>query len=180
MTLIELLVAMTILAIIAGLAARSLTALTDNQQRLERKRQQWEAISDLFARIEDDTGQAVDWGTGGVQGAAAALWQVVPETGTLALVRADGGPDRRMRVSWQQRQDTLLMAVSPLAAPAAAMDWQPVLTGVRRIAWRQLDEAGVWHDDWSWPQKLPRALSINLEMEDGTQLRRVFALAQAR
>ena len=179
MTLVELLVAMAILAIIAGLAARSLTALADNQARLDRTRQRWEAISDVFARIEDDASQAVDWGTGAPPG-TTAVWQVAPEMATLALVRADGGPDRRRRVSWQQRQDTLLMAVSPLSAPAAAVDWQPVLTGVRRIVWRQLDEAGAWHDDWVWPQKLPRALSINLEMEDGTQLRRVFALAQAQ
>lgn len=179
MTLIELLVAMAVLAIIAGLAVRSLSVLSENQQRLERKRQQWEAISDLFARIEDDAGQAVDWGTGAALG-QAAVWQANAETGTLALVRAGGGSDGRRRVSWRQRQDTLQMAVSPLSTPAAAADWRPVLAGVRRLVWRQLDEGGAWREDWPWPQKLPRALSINLEMEDGTQLRRVFALAQAQ
>jgi prepilin-type N-terminal cleavage/methylation domain-containing protein len=176
MTLIELLVAMAILAILAGLAARSLSALSENEQYVERKRQQWEAITALFARIEDDVGHAVDWGLGDTP--AAGLWQVAPEAGALALVRIDGRQDRRVRVSWQQRESAVEMAIVPLATTAVP-DWQVVLPGVRRLAWKQMDDSGAWHDDWPWPQRLPRALSVVLEMEDGTHLERVFALAQA-
>jgi general secretion pathway protein J len=179
MTLVELLVAMAILAILAGLGARALSSLSENQQRLEVARRQWEAIAALFARIEDDVGHAVDWGTGDAQGMAAALWQVAPDNDALALVRIDGRQDRRMRVSFGRQQATVSMAMAPLPAVTAATDWQPVLDGVRRLVWRQMDADGNWHDDWPWPTRLPLAVSVTLEMEDGTRLQRVFALPQA-
>jgi type II secretion system protein J len=178
MTLIELLVAMAILAILAGLAARSLSALSENEQRVEQERRQWEAIAALFARIEDDVGHAVDWGFGDHSGADVPLWQVVPESAALALVRVDGRWDQRTRILWQQHQATVQMAVVRLSA-TPAIDWQTVLPGVRLLAWKHMDENGSWHDDWPWPQKLPRAVSVILEMEDGTHLDRVFVLSQA-
>lgn len=178
MTLIEVLVAMAVLAVTAGLSARALTTLAENQQLIERQRQQWAAITVFFARLEDDLGHAVDWGTGDVAGDSGRLWQAAPKTGALAFVRINGRPDRRLRVSLQQRETTVLMSLAPLSANANSIEWQAVLTHVRHLAWRQMDEKGGWHDEWPWPERLPRAMAVSLEMEDGTRLQRFFALAQ--
>jgi len=175
-TLIELLVAMAILVVLAVLSERSLTALSESQLRIEARREQWEAIASLFARIENDVAQAVDWGAAGPDG-AASVWQVVPANATLALVRVDGSRDRRLRVTWRQQESTITMSVEPSTEPRPA-EWLPVLAGVRRLAWRQMDDSGTWHDDWPWPQRLPRAVSVTLEMEDGTRFRRLFALGR--
>lgn len=177
MTLVELLVAMAILAVLAGLGARALASLSATQQRLAAAHRQWEAIVALFARIEDDVGHSVDWGSGAATGTATAVWLAAPDSDSLALVRIDGRADRRLRIGFRRQQDTVSMAVAPLTA--ASLDWQPVLAGVRRLVWRQMDADGNWHDDWPWPMQLPTAVSITLEMEDGTRLYRVFALPQA-
>ena len=178
MTLVEVLVAMAVLAILAGLSVRALTTLAENQQLIERQRQQWEAITVLFARLEDDLGHAVDWGTGDAPVATGKLWQVEPKAGSLAFIRINGSLDRRLRVSLQQRGATVVMSQAPLSARAESIEWQGVLSHVRRLAWRQMDDKGGWHDDWPWSERLPRAMALTLEMEDGTHLQRFFALAQ--
>jgi general secretion pathway protein J len=177
MTLVELLVAMAILAILAGLGARALASLGRAQERMEDAEAQWQAIVALFARIEDDIGHAIDWGTGAAMGTAAAVWQVAPAEETLALVRIDGRADQRTRVSYRCQQGAVAMAVLPLTS--AVIDWQPVLRGVRHLTWRQLDANGNWRDDWPWPGQLPLAVSVTLEMEDGTRLQRLFVTPQA-
>ena len=178
MTLIEVLVAMSVLAILAGLSARALTALAENQQLIERQRQQWEAITVFFARLEDDLGHTVNWGTGEAQGEAARLWQTESKTASLTFVRINGRRDRRLRVSLRQREATVEMSLASLPARAESIERQAVLGHVRRLSWRQMDDKGSWHDDWPWPERLPRAMALTLEMEDGTHLQRFFALDQ--
>lgn len=56
----------------------------------------------------------------------------------------------------------------------------PLLNGIRALRFEHLDDGGNWLDHWP-PQgapddMLPRAVAIELILQDGTRLRRIFAL----
>ncbi|MBV2234658.1 MAG: prepilin-type N-terminal cleavage/methylation domain-containing protein [Sterolibacterium sp.] len=56
----------------------------------------------------------------------------------------------------------------------------PLLDGVSKLHFQHLDDNNQWQDHWppaGTPQdRLPRAVAIELELLDGTRLRRIFAL----
>src|SRR5512144_3334387 len=58
-TLIEVLIALAIMAMLSLLGYRALAALTDSEAQLSAEAQRWRAIDALFARLEADLREAV-------------------------------------------------------------------------------------------------------------------------
>jgi prepilin-type N-terminal cleavage/methylation domain-containing protein len=156
MTLVEVLVAMTLVAILAGIAGRGLIAVAEGQQRLEAERRRWDELAAFFARFGDGVGQAVP----------QPLWQADAEGRSLVYWRlAAAGARREAWRLWQGRVEL---------AQGEVPEWLPALAGVRRLGWRHLDHQGQWRAAWTGGG-LPRAVVLSLELDDGRRLERFFA-----
>ena len=155
MTLVEVLTAMAVLAILAVLAARGLGAVADGQQRIEAERRHWDEVAAFFARFGDGVAQALpgpDWRADG----SVLAYQRLAAAGTT-------------REAWRLHQGRVELAQGQPPA------WLPALGGVRGLAWRFLAADGQWQATWPAADRLPRAVALTVELDDGNRLDRLFA-----
>ena len=189
-TLVEMLVALTIFALMSVLAYRGLSAALQTRAHLTADNQRWRDIALTLAQLEQDMGQVVNRpvrGSGGLSlpalvGHAQAFgaddaqlsfsrmgmaWQ----TGVLADVQRHG---------YRLNNGTLEQLVWPVLdqAPRSEPAVQPLLERVRRFDLRYLDGSGNWQSRWPLPgmAALPAALEVVLELDGGVAVTRVFAL----
>jgi general secretion pathway protein J len=188
-TLIEMLVALTIFALMSVLAYRGLTAVLETRAHLTEDNRRWRDIALTLAQLEQDLGQAVD--------------RPLRDNGNLLLPALVGNPQpagddaqlsvSRMGMAWQtgvladvQRHDyrlndgTLEQLVWPVLdrAPRSEPVVHRLLERVSRFELRYLDGSGNWQSRWPLPgmPALPSALEVVLELDQGTVVTRVFAL----
>lgn len=189
-TLVEVLVALTIFALMSVLAYRGLTAVMQTREHLTEDNRRWRDIALTFAQLEQDMDLAVD--------------RPVRDNGDLPLPSLVGNPQpssandaqlsfSRMGMAWQtgvladmQRHGyrlnngTLEQLVWPVLdrAPRSEPIVHPLLERVNRFELRYLDGSGNWQSRWPLPGRsaLPAALEVILELDNGTIVTRVFAL----
>lgn len=208
MTLLELLVAVALLAIITSMAYRGLDSLMRSSDRLLAERQRWQAIALFFARFDNDVRQPVarPIRTGPLSAppqpgllpttvsdpSLLPAWRARP----LPALPADAGSDaslleftrksptgrNELRLAYRLRDSQIELLLWPALdrLPDTRPEIYPLLDGVRTLQLRYLDTTGNWQD--SWPpvglanDSLPRAIELELTLQDGTRLRRFFAL----
>lgn len=187
-TLVEALVALLILAIIAVLAYRGTASLTGGEARLAEESARWRTLDAVFTRLEADMRQAIArasrHGT-----TVEAAWSAVPldTSGDTALVFSRAGPEFGLepgiagqRIGYRVRDGTLEALFWPQldnvadVAPAA----YPLAPGVQRFRVSQLTDDGRWSPRWPLRagDDLPRAVRVELTLQDGTTIERWFAL----
>jgi general secretion pathway protein J len=187
-TLVEVLVALLVAAIIGLLSLRGLGALTDAQSRLDAEAARWLAVHRFLATLETDLRMALprparDAG-GTLQPALlGAPAPAPPFDAQLAFVQSvelAALPVRRVAYRFADgRIDVLRWPAAdlpPYGAPAVV----PGLAGVRAFALRYLGADGVWREAWAPAQggELPRGFEVRLEMADpafGGPIERVIA-----
>ena len=193
-TLVEVLVALTIFALMSVLAYRGLTAVMQTREHLTEDNRRWRDIALTVAQLEQDLSQVVD--------------RPVRDSGDLLQPALLGNPQTthtdaaqlsfsRMGLAWQtgvladvQRHGyrlnngTLEQLVWPVLdqAPRSAPAVNKLLERVTRFELRYLDRIGNWQTRWPLPgvaaatATLPAALEVVIELEGGTTVTRVFAL----
>ena len=190
-TLIEMLVALTIFALMSVLAYRGLTAVLETREHLTEDNRRWRDIALTLAQLEQDLNMVVD--------------RPVRDSGDLQQPALVGDPNAiganaaqlslsRMGMAWQtgvpadvQRHGyrlasgTLEQLVWPVLdqAPHSVPEVHALLDGVRRFELRYLDGTGNWQPRWPLPgvaATLPAAVEVVLELEPGGRITRVFAL----
>ncbi len=189
-TLVEMLVALTIFALMSVLAYRGLAAVMQTREHLTEDNRRWRDIALTLAQLELDMGLAVD--------------RPVRGNGDLPLPALVGNPQTvnaddaqlsfsRMGMAWQtsvladvQRHGyrlnngTLEQLVWPVLdrAPLSEPVVNVLLERVNRFELRYLDGSGNWQPRWplSGMTALPAALEVVLELDGGTTVTRVFAL----
>lgn len=191
-TLIEVVVAIAILATVAALAYGGLNGLirqyedsADHAEGMaERQRTMILLAQDLFQLQPRPVREAFHGDrTGAFIGGP---------THEYAMEFTRGGwsnPAQRsrstlQRVAWRhdgERLERLHWTVLD-RAPGSIPVVTPVADGITRVAWRFLDAAGEWHDAWppvAVPEPsgtlMPDAVELTLEFEDGTRIERVFS-----
>ena len=189
-TLVEMLVALTIFALMSVLAYRGLAAVMQTREHLTEDNRRWRDIALTLAQLEQDMDLAVD--------------RPVRGNGDLPLPALVGNPQTvnandaqlsfsRMGMAWQtgvladvQRHgyrlnngtlEQLVWPVldrAPLTEPAVHL----LLERVNRFELRFLDGSGNWQPRWPLPgvAALPAALEVVLELDGGVAVTRVFAL----
>jgi general secretion pathway protein J len=190
-TLVEMLVALTIFALMSVLAYRGLNAVLETREHLTEDNRRWRDLTLTLAQLEQDIGMAVDRpvrdggdlvqpalvGDPNAIGASAAqlslsrmgmAWQ----TGVQADVRRHG---------YRLANGTLEQLVWPVLdqAPHSEPAVHALLERVTRFDLRYLDSAGNWQPRWPLPggtAALPAAVEVVVELETGTRVTRVFAL----
>ena len=192
-TLVELLVALAIFAILSAFAYRGLTAMLDRREALERESRKWRDLSVFVGRLERDLSAVLDRVAVGASGTELSPVSSALETAQregLALTRS-GAPlhentlaapqriayrlleDRVERLAWSS------VDAPPRAEPVAV----PVLAGVAGLAFRFLDTRGEWRTSWGLPgsnERLPAAVEVTLSLASGEKLVRMVDMPRSR
>ncbi len=186
-TLLELLVALTIFAVLAVMAYGGLETVLDTRSQVEAKAARLANLQMVYSRMEQDIEQTVGrsirdsygdprpaliGGTGQQPTLELTRGGWTNPTGELrsTLQRVAYGleKDQLVRLSWMvldQAQDT-----KPYK--------QPLLAGVQEFRVRFLDQSGVWRD--AWPPVgapgvvLPKGVEVTLVLDQGRTLTWLF------
>jgi general secretion pathway protein J len=189
-TLLELVVAMALFAVLSVMTYSSLRAMLDSRHQVEEETARLAAVQITMTRLARDLGQATDR-------------EIRDEFGNRqpALIshpfRAEGleftrggwrnptGKKRSslQRVAYRLDNGELLRSSWPtLDRDVAAKPFsQPLIDKVSRFQVRFLDGTGNWHDEWPLPaatDPLPLAVEVWLELEDWGRLRRLVPLVK--
>ena len=190
-TLIEVLVALAIFAVMAVTAYRGLSVMLDARARVEQENRQWRNLALFFARLENDLGAVLDRPVRGASGLILPALSgkplaVAENDAQLALTRSGyadqvGVPGAPQRVGYRLRgADVELLTWTVLdQAPRSGPDAAPALKGVKEFALRYLDRSGNWQPQWppaGQNEGLPAALEVRVGLLSGVEVRRVFAL----
>ncbi|HEY4999643.1 MAG TPA: type II secretion system minor pseudopilin GspJ [Usitatibacter sp.] len=193
-TLVELLVALAIFAIIAGFAYRGLDAMLQSRTVLERESRKWRDASVFVGRIDRDLSAVLLRPVRGESGTRlAAVSSAIESTGSmdgLALTRS-GSPLQQNTLAAPQRIAYRLRdgAVERLswngvdAAPREEPTAVAVLKRVTALDFRFLDPNGEWHATWGLPgnadMPLPAAVEVSLQLASGEKIVRLVDLPRA-
>jgi general secretion pathway protein J len=190
-TLLELVVAMALFAVVSVMTYSSLRAMLDSRQRVEQETARLAAVQITITRMARDLGQATDRGIRDEFGnrQPALIFHSFRGDGLEFTRGGWRNPTGRKRSSLQRvayRLDNgeLLRSSWPvLDRDVAAKPYsQPLLDKVTRFQVRFLDGTANWHDEWPppaapEPDRLPMAVEVWLELEDWGRLRRLVPLA---
>lgn len=186
-TLVELLIALAILASMAVLGYRALASLADSETRLAAEAQRWRALDGFFARLEADVRAAVP---------REARYGASIESAWVAREDADGNAELRFsraasefgqdaagggqRLGYRLREGSVEVLYWPRFD--RRMDSVPVsyaiVDGVARLRIDYLDARGTWRDRWPslGETPLPRAMRVGLALADGALVERTLVL----
>ena len=184
-TLLELLVAITVLSIVSLIAWRGLDSLVHTRERLQPEAEEVRDLLVAFGQIERDLAQVVN--TAFVTLATAPL---VVRPGTpagLEMTRfapvAEGSPSAIQQVIYELREGRLMRLSS---APSVELDASPSTELVQTLllAGVQALQVRVWQPGRGWappeavspanPRAAPSGLELVIERTDGRRYRRVL------
>jgi general secretion pathway protein J len=193
LTLIELVVAIALLAIMTVMAYRALDSISRAGDRTKEQSERWRDITMFFERFGADVGQAVSRPIRAGDGTLVAEWIAQP----AAMLPTDAGDDKvsaqleftrksspgrdEIRIGFRLNKGRIELLNWHVLdrAPSSTADVVPLLDGVKTMHLGFLDKIGAWHENWpigDVTQPLPRAVAIELTLADDTVLNRVFAL----
>lgn len=193
-TLVELLVALAIFAILSGFAYRSLGAMLEAREHLREDARKWRDVAVFVSRLERDLGSIVPRLSRGASG--TLLSPVSSSLATqndgegLALTRS-GSPLQENALAAPQRVAYRLREGRVERLSWAALDAAPreeprsvaILSNVRTLSFRFLDpKSGEWRLAWAPPgstQPLPAAVETTIELASGEKIVRLIDLPPA-
>lgn len=187
-TLLELLVAVAVFAVLAAMSYGGLTSVLETGEAARAQGERLKELQLAVAWLERDISQMVDRTSRDEYGDSRPALEIAgPEGGLFAFTRA-GRPnplgDLRsslQRVSYGLQDEALVRAGWTMVdrAPGSRAARATLLRGVEALELRVLDAAGQWHETWpplTAAQGLPAAVEITLRLEDLGEIRRLFAL----
>jgi general secretion pathway protein J len=174
-TLLEVIVAVALLAVIAVLSLRGIDSVLRARERLSAAAAELDALTVCFAQIEEDLRRAWPVRLRLSAESPVQFLPAAPEDGAapLSLLRegaGDAAPGVIQRVSYRLREGVLergfapwqpAVAPGPEAAPGAARPageggrdpvvpaaivWQPLVAGVSAVRWRGFMPGAGWVD----------------------------------
>lgn len=176
LTLVELVVALAVFAILGTLTWRGTAQLVDGGAAVDRELARWREIGRALHLIESELMQVV--APAAAAGAAPPLrWTESGGHRELELLGLAGGgiPERIAfrhigeRIEWRRRPD---------AHDDAATETDVLLDGVAALSLRFLAD-GRWSEQWPRPgtaAALPRAVELRLALTDHGEITRIHAL----
>lgn len=196
-TLLEVLIAIAIFALISAMAYGALNQSLRTRDRVEEERQFWHALSMVFLRLEDDIGQARARGVRDNGGAPLPPFVGQPTdsravgAANLELTRAgvpvfgEGVRSDLQRVAYRLADSTLTRLAWPELdrAPQSAPQEAPLLTGVEELRLRFYSAAGRWEERWPPSagttnpppgNDLPRGVEVTLILTGRSEITRLF------
>lgn len=191
-TLLELLVALAIFALISAFAYRGLDLILQTRGQVTAEGRKWRELSLFFARVEQDmiflakrhvrdsrdlkspalVGESVPAGDDDAQ-------LVFTRMGRIGQGGVSGDV---YRVGYRLRDGTLQMLVWSVLdqAPRTRPAVEDLIGGLRKLEIRYLGADGEWRQRWPAPgavDELPAAVEIALELADGRRISRLFSVS---
>ena len=192
-TLVELLVALAIFAVLAAFAYRSLNIMLESRAALELESRKWRDVALFVGRLERDLGAVLPRPATGASGTALAPVSSHIDTPTaregLALTRA-GSPLQEnalaapQRIAYRLREGRVerLAWAGTEASPREEPRSVPVLGPVNALAFRFLDARGEWRPTWGLPgssDATPAAVEVAVTLAHGERVVRLVDLVKA-
>jgi general secretion pathway protein J len=190
-TLVEMLVAIALLAILGVISWRGVDYVTTQRERIDSETDELAAILRVLSQLERDITQRAPDFMLPVQTAPSALppsVAVVPAGGgavaleILRLAPAAGGPARAQRVLYRVADSALTRSTSPAATvwpPPRTVDPVTLLPGARGFTVRVMS-GGFWSEPGKGADVQPptraTGLEVSIEAADGARYVRIFAL----
>jgi len=191
-TLVELLVALAIFAIVAGFAYRGLTAMLESRATLERETRKWRDVALFVGRFERDLGAVIDkrvaLGTSGTrlmpissltESTDSSPGLAISRSGSVLQGTALASPQRvayRLREGKVERLTWTGIDAAPRDEPAVVA----VFSGATDLTFRFLDTNGVWRGNWGAPgsneTNLPAAVEMTIDLASGERITRLVDL----
>ena len=183
-TLVELLVALAIFAIMSGFAYRALMGMLDSREALAKESRKWRDISLFVGRVERDV-------TAILPRIATSAVDATPGPAGLALTRsgntlAASSAAAPQRVAYRLREGRIerLAWAGVDAAPRDEPTPTTVLANDASLAFRFLDPKSFeWRADWGLPGNAaappPAAVEMTLVLASGERIVRLFDLPRA-
>lgn len=190
-TLIEVMVALTIFALLSTVAYRGLDAVLSASARVERETRKWSEIAFAFVNIQTSLAVVVDRpirDRGGAIGASfAGVASVRLEDEAIFVFTRTGFADHLgaladlQRVGYRVRGDRLEQLIWPVLdlAPGSEPHAVQLLAGIASILVHYVTVDGSRHAAWPLAGEdaaLPTALEMTLRLASGEQITRMFAL----
>jgi len=186
-TLLELLVAVSILAVIGVIAWRGLSALTTTRERLEPQNDQVHSLLAGFGQIERDLAHvptSVGLFALPVQPVRVFLVDGQPALQILRLARSpDGSPAAAVQLVFYQVLDGQLQRQATVPQHFYSVDATASLDRVALVPQIDQMQIRVWRNNVGWIIPTSDADSANtvgievrLQRHDGTSMRSVFAV----
>lgn len=185
-TLVEILVALAILAALATFAWRATASLVDGETRLALEAKRWQGLDALFARIEGDVAAALPRAVRVPGGREGAWVGTIDANGRPAFTftRAGGDPGapgaEGTRIAYRLAGDTLEIAYWRHLdrATGSKPTVYALASGIAGMEVRYADDEGEWTDRWPPARRdgLPAAVSVALTLAEGGRIERVMVL----
>ncbi len=186
-TLVELLVALAILAMLSVLGYRAIASLTDSEVRLSAETARWRSLDALFMRLEADLRQAQPRDTRVASGVEPAWLGDADADGNADLRFSRAGPEFLLepgsagqRLGYRLRGGAVEVLYWPFidTAPGALPAAYALAGGISRFRVEYLDGQGTWRGRWpvAGERPLPRAVRVELTLTEGTTVERWMVL----
>ncbi|MDB5799894.1 MAG: ral secretory pathway protein [Rhodocyclales bacterium] len=187
LTLIELLVALVILAILGLMSWRGIDSALNSRDHIIVIEQRWQKLSRGFALIEHNLLQISE------RNAYIATPGAMPDfkleklaDGQQRLVFWRMDPQQGARLTGFRLDDDKLMLLRwphnvPMLAPGDDIKAESILDGVHNVRWAVLTANFQWTDIWpTGPTaavgSLPRGIRIDMDIDNVGHIQRLFAL----
>ncbi len=186
-TLLELLVAIAVFALMAGITYMGLFTVLEAREEIDRLAGDLGDLQQTMQILERDLAQTVNRPHRDMLGDRQPAWLGGPASGSLMAFTRDGWPNpaatRRSdlrRVAYQLDGDRLLRVSWPHVDGSNDAEAQPalLLQGLEGVELRFLGSDGRWQNTWPSPElpmePLPRAVELTLDHPRWGRLQRSF------
>jgi general secretion pathway protein J len=199
-TLVELLVALAIFALLSGFAYRGLTTLLESRDALRKESRKWRDTAIFIGRVERDLRSVLDRAATSPAGTPLApvsstVDAIGTQSGGLALTRSGGALQEGVlaapqRIGYRLREGRIERIAwgSTDPAPRDEPSAVTVLANVRALEFRflpasewQMLAANDWRTAWGAPggaDRLPAAVEMTLTLASGERIVRIMDLAR--
>jgi len=186
-TLLEVLIAVAIVATLSLLGYRALAAMSESEAQLSNEATRWRTLDLFFARLEGDLRQAIPRSGRFEQGQEPAWLAGSDVEGNASLAFSRAGPEfnvepgsagQRLQYRFHDGAIEVMYWWSYDRVRAAAPAVYPLLTDVTRFRMAYLTKDGAWVQNWpvSGEADLPQAARVELVLANGESIQRWLAL----
>lgn len=179
LTLVEVLVALSILGLLAILGYRALDSTMRARDRAAQEAGRWRELSFFFDRLRDDVDQPATRGARLPGAIRLPVWRGGASSLELAALGHDTNPLRHVEYRWNAGVVELRLWPAFDAVPGAAPEVHQLVGAVRSLHFRYLNRTNAWVDAWApgaGESETPLAVHVDLILTDGTRVNRMFAL----
>ena len=186
-TLVEVLIAVAIVALLSVLGYRALSALSGSEEKLSAEATRWRTLDLFFARLEADLRQAMPRSARLGDTREPAWLGATDAAGNGSLQFSRAGPEfvlepssagARLGYRYRDGGVEVLYWASYDRPFGAAPTAYPLISGVSSFRLAYLAKDGSWLDTWprAGEADLPRGVKVDLTLVSGETIERWLAL----